>query len=69
MDEKELQENFFWSTDEMERQMLLEANMPQFSVAAYQQKENEYSQVLGKKQEISKQIDNIGWELRNLEKD
>lgn len=37
MDEKELQENFFWTINTMERQMLLETNAPQFSVERYKQ--------------------------------
>lgn len=41
MDVKELQEKFFWSTDESERQMLLETNAPAFSLATYSPKADE----------------------------
>ena len=42
MDEKELQEKFFWTANAVERQRLLDINLPQFSLESYKKKTKDY---------------------------
>lgn len=46
MNEKELMEKFFWTTNAAERQRLLEKNAPEFSSAIYEEKISEYNVII-----------------------
>ncbi|WP_303814382.1 hypothetical protein [Selenomonas ruminantium] len=46
MNEKELMEKFFWTTNAAERQKLLEKNAPEFSSATYEEKISEYEIII-----------------------
>lgn len=65
MDEKELQEKFFWTANAMERKMLLDANLPQFSSATYAQKIKDYDKLFGEIWSTSMRVTNLEMEKKH----